>query len=125
MAVGPGPGARAMLYSPECVEGLFSEVRVWGLGVLARQRPSVSHGGHHLIDGRAGRLGVAPIVQHRCVRRPLHDTVDAVGRESGQIVLLLEPPGLRLFGSSDHRQRFVPKAPLTPRSERLGGGKEL
>src|SRR4028118_2224802 len=39
-----------------------------------------------------------------------------VGRESGQIVLRLEPTGLRLFGGSDHRQRFVPKATRTPQS---------
>ena len=52
-----------------------------GLGGLARQRPIVSHGGHHLSDGIAGRLRVAPIVQQGCVRRPLHDTVLAVGRE--------------------------------------------
>jgi hypothetical protein len=38
------------------------EFRCRGLGVVARQRPIVSHGGHHLNDGRAGRLRVAPIV---------------------------------------------------------------
>jgi len=31
MAVGTGPGARAMLYSPECVEGAFFEVRLYGV----------------------------------------------------------------------------------------------
>src|SRR5918997_497078 len=103
----------------------FYEVQGRGLGVLARQRPIVSYGGHYINDGRAARLRVAPIVQQRGVRRPLHDTVDAVGRESGQFVLQLEPTGLRLFGGSDHRQRFVPQAPRTPRSERLGGGKKL
>jgi hypothetical protein len=30
---------------------------------LARQRPIVSHGGHHLNDGRTARLRVAPIVE--------------------------------------------------------------
>src|SRR5687767_1329763 len=55
---------------------------------------------------------------------PLHDTVDAVGREGGQSVLQLEPTGLRC-ACGDHRQRLVPKAPRTSRSERLGGGKEL
>jgi hypothetical protein len=91
---------------------------------LARQRPIVPHGGHHLNNGRAGRLRVAPIVHQRCVRRPLHDTVLAVGRESGQLVLQLEPTGLR-FACSDHRQRFVPQASRTPQSARLGGGKKL
>src|SRR5829696_4380117 len=46
----------------------------------------------------------------------------AVGRESDQIVLLIEPTGLR-FACGDHRQRFVAQASRTPQSERLGGGK--
>ena len=124
MPSGHGSAALKDVYPPECVEGRSATSGVGGLGVLARQRPTVSHGGHHLDDGRAGRLGVAPIVHHRCVRRPLHDTVHAIGREGGQIVLQLEPTGLR-FARGDHRQRFVPQAPRTPRSERLGGGKEL
>src|SRR5215216_3456059 len=61
-------------------------------------------------------------VDHRCVRSPFHHTLDAVGRESGQFVLVLEPTWLRLFGGSDHRKRFVPKA---PQSARLGGGNKL
>ena len=89
-----------------------------GLKVLARQRPIVSHGGHHLNDGRAGRLRVAPLVQQGCVRRPFHDTVRAIGRESDQIVLQFEPTGFRLFGGTDHRKRFVPQ---TSQAARLGG----
>jgi hypothetical protein len=95
-----------------------------GVDFLPFERPIVSHGGHHLDDGSAGRLRVAPIVQQGCVRRPLHDAVDAVGRESGQFVLPIEPTGL-LCACSDHRQRFVPQDPRTPQSARLGGGKKL
>ncbi len=43
--------------------------------------PIVAHGGHHLNDGRAGRLRVAPVVHQRCVRRPLQDAVHAIGLE--------------------------------------------
>jgi hypothetical protein len=44
------------------VEGVFCDFRCAGLGVLARQRPIVSHGGHHLNDGSAGRLGIKPLL---------------------------------------------------------------
>ena len=87
-------------------------------GVLPCERPIVSHGGHHLNDGSAGRLRVTPIVHKRCVCRPLHDTVHAIGRESGQIILQLEPLGL-LCAGTDYRQRFVPQ---TSQAARLGGG---
>ena len=89
-----------------------------GLGPLARERANVSHGGYHLNDGRAGRLHIATIVQHRRVCRPVHDTVLAVGRESGQVVLQIEPLGL-LCAGTDHRQWLVAQA---SQAARLGGG---
>src|SRR5215211_4499912 len=99
--------------------------RCWGLGVLARHWPIVSHGGHHLNDGSTGRLRVAPLVHQRCERRPLHDTVHAIGRESGQIVLQIVPTGL-LCACSDHRQRFVTQASQASRlGGRLWGGTKL
>ena len=95
-----------------------------GLGGLARERPIVAHGGHHLNDGRAGRLRVAPIVQQRCVRRPLHDTVDAVGRESGQLVLQLEPTG-PCSPALTTASGLFPRLPGCASGRCLGGGAKL
>jgi hypothetical protein len=93
--------------------------------VLVCEGSIVSHGGHHLDDGRAGRPRVAPIVQHGRVRRPLHDAVLAVGREGGQVVLQPEPLGL-LCAGTHHRKRLVAQAPQAARlGGGLGGGAEL
>ena len=69
----------------------------------------VAHSVYYLEDGRAGRLRVNPVVQQRYVRRPLDDTVHAIGRVSGQLILRPEPTG-RLCASTDYRQWFVPQA---------------
>lgn len=57
------------------------------LGVLPGKRLIVAHGVHYLEDGSAGYPRVVLLEQQRFVRRPFHDTVEAVGGECGQPVL--------------------------------------
>lgn len=60
-----------------CTRHVKKRTVVARLGTL--EFPSV----HYLEDGRAGYLRVVLLEQQRFVRRPLHDTVEAVGRECG------------------------------------------